>query len=205
MPHCNRQKGSIPLWVSFRRMASDEDIWGLDMKRFAIAFIAVCLSLTMTTGAAASPPDKPKVGDMAPDFALSLVDGSNVTLADLHGQVVLLNFWATWCGPCKTELPLLDSYYALTKAHGLRVFAITTEDSVPLYRLKKLFAAMAIPSVKKIKGPYGPMNGVPTNYVIDRSGRIRYAQAGAFDLDELNALLIPLLNEKAPPEVAMAR
>ena len=141
----------------------------------------------------------PKVGEPAPDFELTMVDGSKLTLAQMRGQVVVLNFWATWCVPCRTELPLLDRYYELTKDRGLRVITIATEDSLPLYQLKKLFAVMKMPSARRIKGPYGPLTGVPTNFVIDRGGRIRYAKSGAFDLSDLNDLLIPLLNERAPP------
>lgn len=141
---------------------------------------------------------RPVVGQPAPAFSLKLVDGTQVSLADLKGQVVVLNFWATWCVPCREELPTLDSYYSVQKQHGLRVFAITTEGSVPIYKLKGLFAAMAIPSAKGIKGPYGPLTGVPTNFVIDRAGVVRYAKSGAFDLDDLNRLLVPLLREKAP-------
>ncbi len=100
--------------------------------------------------------------------------------------------------PCRKELPTLDSYYGLQKKHGLKVFAITTEGSVPVAQLKKLFAAMHIPSAKRIKGPYGPLTGVPTNFVIDRAGRLRYAKSGAFELDDLNALLVTLLNEQPP-------
>ncbi|MCI4589201.1 TlpA family protein disulfide reductase [Sphingobium sp. BYY-5] len=142
--------------------------------------------------------EKPVVGAAAPAFELTLVDGGKVSLADLKGQVVVLNFWATWCVPCRKELPTLDTYYAMQQKHGLKVFAITTEGSVPIAQLRKLFAAMAIPSARRIKGPYGPLTGVPTNFVIDRAGKLRYAKAGAFDLDALNALLVPLLNEPAP-------
>jgi cytochrome c biogenesis protein CcmG/thiol:disulfide interchange protein DsbE len=140
----------------------------------------------------------PKVGMVAPNFELTLVDGSKVTLDQLRGQVVVLNFWATWCGPCKTELPLLDKYYDIQKGKGLKVYAIATEDSLPLYMLKKLFAVMHMQSAKRIKGNYPVMTGLPTNYIIDRSGHIRYARSGAFDLDTLNQEIVPLLNEPVP-------
>ena len=162
------------------------------MKRRLAAFV-----LMLSAGAAQA--KTLQVGDVAPDFRLKLVDGSTVSLVDLRGQVVVLNFWATWCVPCRKELPLLDSYYRAQQPHGLRVYAVTTEDSLPLYKLKPLFAAMTIQPVRGVKGPYQIMSGVPTNYVIDRSGHVRYAKAGAFDLDALNGLLVPLLQEPAPP------
>lgn len=140
----------------------------------------------------------PKVGDIAPPFELTLIDGTKVSSEALRGQVVVLNFWATWCGPCKRELPTLDRYYDIQKEHGLKVFAIATEDSLPLFQLKKLFAAMHMSSVRKIKGNYPTLGGVPTNYIIDRSGHVRYAKASAFDLDALNEELVPLLREPAP-------
>ncbi len=139
------------------------------------------------------------VGKPAPSFVLRLVDGGNVTSESLRGKVVVLNYWATWCVPCKRELPLLDAYYRATEQHGLRVFAITTEDSIPMSKLKPLRAVMAIPFVARMRGDYGILKGVPTNYVIDRQGVVRHAKAAALDLDDLNNILIPLLQEAAPP------
>lgn len=165
--------------------------------RWVIAMGLAAAVALASTDVVAKPHGKLEVGELAPDFELFLYDGTHVKLSDLRGQVVVLNYWATWCAPCKRELPLLDNYYRLQQSRGLRVFAITTEDSVPLKYLRKLFAAMAIPAVKSVKWDYGVMKGVPTNYIIDRSGRLRYAKAAAFDLDDLNRELVPLLREPA--------
>jgi peroxiredoxin len=155
---------------------------------------ALLLAAALALGGSASP----RVGQTAPDFELTLIDGSHVRLSDLRGQVVVLNFWATWCVPCRRELPLLDGYYRARQSAGLRVFAVTTEGSLPVARLRQLFGAMAVPAVRSVRGPYGMLAGLPTNFVIDRTRRVRYAAAGAFTLDTLNANLIPLLNEPAP-------
>lgn len=141
---------------------------------------------------------QPTVGQPAPAVELTLMDGSKTTLAEHRGEVVVLNFWATWCVPCRQELPLLDGYYRKLRDHGLRVYAVSTEGSVPNYQLKPLFAAMAIPAVRRLKGMSDEMPAVPTNYIIDRAGMVRYAKAGSLDLDDLNRELIPLLNEPAP-------
>ena len=76
---------------------------------------ALALAIAMTPSHATA---TIKVGDRAPKFAMTLIDGSKISSTDLHGQVVILNFWATWCGPCKAELPLLDTYYRLRKGNG---------------------------------------------------------------------------------------
>lgn len=142
-----------------------------------------------------------KVGRPVPNAELVLVDGKHVHLSDLRGQVVVLNYWATWCVPCRTELPLLNGYYEAAAKHGwpLRIFAVATEDSVPKYQLKHLFSVLSISPTDRISGgPFANVDALPTNYVIDKSGILRYAKAGAFDLDGLNAVLVPLLNEPAP-------
>ena len=162
------------------------------IRRIAMVLFAALAGVALV-GAA-----QPTVGQPAPDFQLNLVDGSRVLLSDLRGQVVVLNFWATWCAPCRQELPMLDGYYRVRRERGLRVFAVTTEDSLPLRQLRRVFAAMAIPSVRSIRGPYGMIEGLPTNFIIDRAGRVRYAQSGAFTLETLNELVVPLLNEPAP-------
>jgi len=162
--------------------------------RYAIA-AAVGVAACALAGTA---PAAPKVGQQAPDFTVTTFGGRTVKLADLKGDVIILNFWATWCAPCRRELPLLEAYFEHYSKYGFQVLAVATEDSIPEFKLRPLAAELGIPLVKRLKGPYRDVGAVPTNYVIDRSGKIVYAQAAAFDIDALNALIIPLLNEPVP-------
>jgi cytochrome c biogenesis protein CcmG, thiol:disulfide interchange protein DsbE len=160
------------------------------------AIIAILVSTAAWAGS-------PKVGQPAPNFQVETFDGKRLQLSDFRGQILVLNFWATWCAPCRQELPLLNSYYRMRSDAGLRMLAVATEDSVPERYLKPLASALSFPLVRRIHGPYSVKgDAVPTNYVIDRAGVVRYAKAGAFDLDSLNEVLVPLLNEPAPPDAA---
>ena len=165
--------------------------------------LKIVAALMLAALATPAPAAKLKVGQPAPNFELVLANGQRLHLTDLRGQVVVLNYWATWCVPCRTELPLLNGYFlAATKRHfPLRIFAVATEDSIPKYQLKKLFSVLSISPTDKIRGgPFANVDGLPTNYVIDKSGVLRYAKAGAFELDDLNQLLVPLMNEPAPAQ-----
>jgi thiol-disulfide isomerase/thioredoxin len=165
---------------------------------FRIAAAAALFALADSAAAA-----RLKVGQPAPNAELVLVDGTRVHLADLRGQVVVLNYWATWCVPCRAELPLLNSYFVAASKRGwpLRIFAVATEDSVPKSKLKNLFAILSITPTDRIRGgPFADVDAVPTNYIVDKAGVLRYAKAGAFDLDGLNEALIPLLKEPGPAD-----
>lgn len=149
------------------------------------------------------------VGKPAPKFTIVDYEGRETTQADLKGKVVLLNYWATWCAPCRNEMPAIDTYMRRHRNAPLAVYAITVDNNVPYSRLKFLDDSLVFPLVQKLKGRgYGVLDGVPTTYVIDKAGVIRHAKAGALDLPRLEALLTPLLAEPdpAPPQaVASAK
>lgn len=160
-------------------------------------FILVGVAAVVVAGSARA--ETPAVGKPAPDFRTTTFDGKVVTLKDLKGKVVLINFWATWCGPCKVELPLLDAYYKVRKNDGLAAIAVTTEDSIPVENLNRLARAMNMPMAYRFKGKgYRDSEEVPMNFVIDKAGVVRYAKAGAFTLESLERVVLPLLKEPAP-------
>ena len=152
----------------------------------------------------------PKVGQPAPRFTLWTFDHKKVSSADLIGDVVILNYWATWCGPCKLELPTINgwvhAYQQKYQRDDLKVFAITVDDTVSDSELKPLAKVLSFPLISRLDSfSYGTIGGaVPSNYVIGRDGTLRYAEAGAFDFDTLNALLPPLLSEARPQLMAPA-
>ncbi len=150
----------------------------------------------------------PKVGQPAPRFTLWTFDRKKYSSADLLGNVVILNYWATWCGPCKQELPLINgwvhAYQQKYQKDDLKVFAITVDDTVSDSQLKPLAKVLSFPLISRLdSSSYGMIdNAVPSNYVIGRDGTLRYARAGAFDIDLLNSVLPPLLSETAPDTLA---
>jgi cytochrome c biogenesis protein CcmG, thiol:disulfide interchange protein DsbE len=149
----------------------------------------------------------PKVGKPAPPFSLTtLVEGRRVSLADLAGKVLVLNFWATWCAPCRVEMPMLEGYARAHRDSDLRLFGVSVDDVNSVSQMRMLASVTAYPLAYRFSGPYGPIGGeVPSNYVIDRAGLVRYAKAGAFaDDGALDAVVAPLLAQPPPGKRATA-
>lgn len=138
----------------------------------------------------------PKAGVVAPEFSLTTLTKRKVRLSDLRGKVVVINYWATWCAPCKAEMPMMHDYFRANQSRGLEMFGVTTEDSVPAFKLQKLASVLSYPLAAKINGGYGAIgNAVPSTYIIDRKGILRVAKAGAFNEAEFRKAVDPLLAE----------
>jgi cytochrome c biogenesis protein CcmG, thiol:disulfide interchange protein DsbE len=156
---------------------------------------AAGLALAMVAGTASAA----TVGKPAPDFTVTTFNYKTITAAQLRGKVVVLNYWATWCAPCRAELL---SFYHYVKTHpnpDLEIIEVS-EDEVPTDVYRQLSAAVPFPFARKLGPGFGKIDGaIPTNYVIDRAGVVRYAQAGAFDEASFDEVVAPLLAEGAAP------
>jgi cytochrome c biogenesis protein CcmG, thiol:disulfide interchange protein DsbE len=139
-----------------------------------------------------------KVNFSAPALSLQNINGQMESLADYRGQVVLVNNWATWCPPCKAEMPTLAEYYNEHNPKGFTIIAI--EAGEPLesvarfandYNLK--FSVWLDPDGASLKA-FGNGN-LPNSYVIDRSGTVRYAWTGEISRAMLEKYVTPLLAE----------
>jgi cytochrome c biogenesis protein CcmG/thiol:disulfide interchange protein DsbE len=123
------------------------------------------------------------VGRPAPDFTTQTLDGGRVRLSQYRGKPVLLNFWATWCAPCKDEMPLIQRASDIYKGQGLVVLAVnyqqTSASSMKAF-LRKVgarFTAVFDPA-GQIAGEYGVNVGLPVTVFIDRSGVVSFMQLG---------------------------
>jgi cytochrome c biogenesis protein CcmG, thiol:disulfide interchange protein DsbE len=144
----------------------------------------LALLLACTTPAIAAP--------RAPALSMTLADGTVLRLADLRGEVVLLNLWATWCEPCKREVPLLNAAHLRYRSKGLRVIGIAL-DTARDGRGRWISPWIRYPQARAVRGAYGMRGGVPTSYVIARDGTIAHVQSGTFDRAALERALRPLL------------
>ncbi len=132
----------------------------------------------------------PKEGEAIPDFTLSTLDGRQVRLSDLRGSPVLINFWATWCGPCKQEMPLIVEQYNWNKGRGLRVLAIDTlaNDNVDDMRaFAKQFNMNFDVLVDKTDAVAGGWNvmGLPTTFFVKSDGIVAKVHVGQMTADQL--------------------
>jgi thiol-disulfide isomerase/thioredoxin len=142
----------------------------------------------------------PRVGQPAASYRFTTSEGVTMTSADFEGKVVIINFWASWCVPCKRELPLLDAFHQKEAKERLAIIAVSDETITSFERFRKLGSTMSIILARAFHGPYGAMGSLPVNYIIDRYGMVRYAKAGAFTDADLERLVEPLLREQVPIE-----
>jgi len=143
----------------------------------------------------------PLIGKPAPPFALEDLSGKKVSLADYKGKAVLINFWATWCGPCKVETPWLVDLRNQYAAKGFEILGISTDeidrsDAKMFGETRKeigdFVQKLHMPYPVLIEGdslskPYGGLDAMPTSFFVDRNGKIVAATMGISSKDDIEA------------------
>ncbi|MDY6912410.1 MAG: TlpA disulfide reductase family protein [Chloroflexota bacterium] len=178
--------------------------WGL----LALAFIGIVGVAGCSSSAQNSSPNwqevnpaeltpSPKVGRLAPDFTLTTLDGASITLSDLRGKTVFINFWATWCPPCRAEMPDIEAIYQEYKDRDVEVIGVDLvkkPDSVrQLVQEGGYNWTFAIDSTGEVANTY-LVAGIPTSVFIDRQGVIHAIRIGAITKSAMQTHLDTAMN-----------
>ncbi len=146
--------------------------------------LIVALGAALLTGCAASPNGRLKVGEAAPDFVLQDLEGNEVRLSDFAGRPVLLNFWNTWCPPCRTEMPALQEVYTAQGADGLQILAVNLlyqendlRDVTQFVQEKGLTFPILLDETGEVAVRYR-VGSLPTSVFVDREGKVHLIQVG---------------------------
>jgi peroxiredoxin len=159
----------------------------LSMRRFLVAALLVLFSLpsaAQQAGKGLTPlVDQPP----APDFSLVDMDGEVYRLSDLRGRVVIVNFWATWCPPCREEMPSMQRAWEQLEAEGIVMLGINVgEDEDTIFEFTANYPVdfpLLLDRDSKIIGQW-PVRGLPTTYVVDPDGRLVYQAIGSREWDD---------------------
>ena len=180
----NRQQNAIMLVV------------GVGLILLAVAAFLSLPKATETVAAQQVGITPVSVNFTAPDVSITDLDGNPVSLADYRGKVILYNAWATWCPPCKEEMPTLQAYYEAHKDEGFIIVAI--EDGQPVDEVRAFVESYKItfpiwPDVEWKASTAFKIDSLPTSYVIDRDGVARLTWTGAITRSVLEQYVTPII------------
>jgi len=165
------------------------------LKQVLPILFAACASLLPTSSRAE------QTGKAAPEWQLSDVNGKPLKLADFKGKVVVLDFWATWCPPCRAEIPGLVALQKKYADQGLTIIGVSVDEQGPAV-VKPFIQRFAINypvvmSNEKVLADYGGISAIPTTFIIDRDGNVVSAHQGYTDQATFDSEITPLLQAKA--------
>ena len=139
-------------------------------------------------------------GQYAPAFTLTDTDGKKVSLADLKGHPVIVNFWATWCGPCKLEMPWFQEFATKYKPQGLVILGLSQDEGISpaevAHAAKKIGVSypVLLPDSKgQVANAYGGVDYLPETFYIDRTGKVVNVNAGAPSKDQMESEIQQIL------------
>ena len=174
--------------------------WSLIPPTDKIMLSELVLSKTQQIFSRTDREQTPALGNLAPDFTLQTLDGKTIRLSDLRGQPLLVNFWASWCGPCQREMPELLRIYEAHRSKGFVVLALndTSQDSLPA--VKEFVEEFQIPfpilldKTGAVSTSLYQLRGLPTSVFINREGVMVRIYLGAMtgaQLDQFVAEILP--------------
>ena len=141
----------------------------------------------------------PQIGKKISNLSLTSSDGNNVNLSDYRGKVLLINSWATWCPPCKAEMPTLETYYQNNKGAGFEILAINAGESNEVASQFKLYNGITFPIMMDTNGDIIEalgITGLPTSILVNRDGIVEYIHVGMFFENDLENIISPVISRK---------
>jgi peroxiredoxin len=171
---------------------------------FALAAVLILAGVALLFWAGQSevrgqmPTPRPSIkqGQPAPNFTLTSLEGQTVNLSDYAGQVVMVNMWATWCPPCKAEMPDIHQYYQAHQADGFVVLAVNSQEDASTVKTFIDATGFTFPVLVDLGGTVMNLynvRGLPTSVIVDRDGTIKYTHTGQISPDQLEQYISPLL------------
>tara|TARA_B100000959_G_scaffold186670_1_gene195223 strand:- start:3239 stop:3757 length:519 start_codon:yes stop_codon:yes gene_type:complete len=163
------------------------------MPQFSLSRFVIALVLMLAITASFSQVEAVERSHLAQDFTLKNLDGEEVNLSQFRGKYLLINFWATWCGPCKIEMPSLETLYRRFKSDKFDMIGISNDmfgDRVvrPYVKASKLTFPMLLDQRMIVSHQYGVVS-LPTTFLIDPQGKIIGVLQGAEDWSDPGTLL----------------
>lgn len=161
--------------------------------RKIVALFAALLAVAVLAGCTAPANTASEV----PQFSFSSLDGKTVAMKDLASKVVIVDFWATWCGPCREEIPHLNELYSKLKGKGLEIVGVSMDtdgtDGVKDFAREFRIQYPIVMGDEKVAESFGGIIGLPTTFIIDRQGKVAKKYIGLPPADDMTKIVHELV------------